>query len=163
MKIKLVILVLLIAGTTFSQGYRKHKWGPREKMDQLEQIKLLEVLDLDEETSVRFITRRNEFKDLHRETMEERKSLISEMEQALNEGKTQDEFDYESSMSKLENLEKKFIQQRIAFIKSLNDLLTTEQIAKLIVFESKFMEEVRNVILRKGGRGRMGPPGSESN
>lgn len=163
MKTKLMILFLLIAGTIFSQGYRKQQWGPRERMEQLEQIKLLEVLDLDEETSVRFITRRNEFKELHHKTMDERQSLISEMEQALKKGKTEEEFDYKVAMGKLEKMERKFVQQRTDFIKSLNDLLTTEQIAKLIVFESKFMEEVRDALMRRGGRGHMGPPDGGEN
>lgn len=152
MKAKTAILFLLIAGTVFSQGFRKHQFGPKERMEQLEKIKLLEVLDLDEETSVRFFTRRNEFKEEHHKIMEERKELIFEMEQALREEKSTDEFNYEETMDKLAELEKKFIQQRIDFINSLSDILTVEQRAKLVVFESKFMGEVRKALMRRGGK-----------
>lgn len=156
MKTKFVILVLLIVGTAFSQGFRKHKWGPKERMEQLEQIKLLEVLNLDEETSVRFISRRNDFREENRQIMDQREALIFEMEEALKKGKTQDEFDYKATMAKLETLEKTFVQQRTEFIKSLQGLLTTEQIAKFVVFESKFMREVRDALMRRGGNGPMG-------
>jgi hypothetical protein len=91
MKTKIVILFILIAGTVFSQGFRKHQFGPKERMEQLEKIKLLEVLDLDEETSVRFFARRNEFKEEHHKVMEERQALIFEMEQALRNEKSTDE------------------------------------------------------------------------
>jgi Spy/CpxP family protein refolding chaperone len=150
MKTKIVILFILIAGTVFSQGFRKHQFGPKERMEQLEKIKLLEVLDLDEETSVRFFARRNEFKEEHHKVMEERQALIFEMEQALRNEKSTDEYNYEETIEKLAELEKKFIQQRIDFINSLDDILTVKQKAKLVVFESKFMGEVRKALMRRG-------------
>ena len=157
MKIKLMILFLLITGTIFSQGFRKHQWGPKERMEQLEQVKLLEVLNFDEETSVRFIARRNSFKEGQAKIMDERESLTFEMEQALSKGKTENDFDYAGMLEKLASIEKKFVQHRIDFVNSMKDILTTEQIAKLVVFESKFMREVRDALMRRGGVGPMGP------
>lgn len=151
MKTRIAILFLLVVGTVFSQGFRRHQFGPRERMEQLEKIKLLEVLDLDEETSVRFFARRNEFKEEHHKIMEEREALLSEMEQALQEEKSADEFNYEETLEKLTGLEKEFVQKRIDFINSLDDILTVEQKAKLVVFESKFMDEVRKALMRRRG------------
>ena len=34
--------------------------GPREKIEQLEKIKLIEALDMDEQTTLKFFARRNE-------------------------------------------------------------------------------------------------------
>jgi len=162
MKAKYVILFLLMVGIVFSQGFRKGHRGPRERMEQLEQIKLLEVLNLDEETSVRLISRRNDFKEQQKQIMDDRQSLIFRMEDALKKGKTQNEYDYKTAMAKLEVLEKQFVQQRMDFINSLKDILTTEQIAKFVVFESKFMEEVRDALFRHG-RGPKGPPNNSDN
>ena len=39
--------------------------------------------------------------------------------------------------------------KRNQFISSLKDILTTEQISKLIVFEKRFRDEIRNVLLDK--------------
>ena len=35
------------------------------------------------------------------------------------------------------------------FIDSIKDILTTEQIAKLVVFEQRFREEIRRIILNR--------------
>lgn len=152
MKTKLVIILLLLTGVTFSQGLRKHHWGPKEKMEQLEKIKLLEVLDLSEEESIRFFARRNEFKEEHKKIMDERETLLFEMEQAIKKGTNEEDFDYLGTIEKIVSVEKKMVQQRADFINSLGDLLSTEQRAKLVVFESKFMQEVRDALMRRRGR-----------
>ena len=152
---KLIIfgILLLAFNTIYSQpGPRKHDISPKERLEQLEKLKLLEVLDLDEETSIRFFSRFNEFRAENKKVIDERHTLIFEMESALKKGRDNSQFDYTNHIVQLIDLEKKLISQREEFIASLSDLLTIEQIAKLVVFESKFMKEIRDVLSRRRGK-----------
>ena len=56
----LVALILTISITSFSQDGMDKMMRQRNKIHQLEKIKLIDELNLDEETSVKFFARRNE-------------------------------------------------------------------------------------------------------
>lgn len=130
----------------------KHNRAPKERLEQLEKIKLLEILDLGEEKSVRFFSRRDDFKETHQEILDERDAIILEMEIALKKDKTSEEFNYSEKLSELADIEQKIVDHRETFIQSLSDILTSSQIAKVVVFESKFMKEVRNALMHRRGR-----------
>ena len=49
----------------------------RDRLEQLEKIKLIESLDLDEETSIRFFARRNDSKNQIRELEKKAEDIIS--------------------------------------------------------------------------------------
>ena len=62
---------------------------------------------------------------------------------------------YKDAINKILNIEKELFNGRINFFNSLNDILSSQQIAKLLIFEKKFRSEIRRQIL-KHGKGRMG-------
>lgn len=106
----------------------------REKLDQLEKIKLIEALDLDEETSIRFLqdgTNRGEkFKNSKKSD-----DIIFELEKSFDsENKNQAE-KQEQLISEFLKTRESLELKRSQFINSLDDILSTEQTAKLIVFE----------------------------
>ncbi len=153
----IILFVLFLALSITAQDFPpKHQRGegPRGRIEQLEKIKLLETLDLDEETSVRFFSRRNDFKEEHKEIINKRDEILLEIELNLQKERTSDEFDYQSALNNLSDIEKRIIKHREVFISSLKDILTIEQIAKFVVFESKFMREVRDALMRRRGFNR---------
>lgn len=158
MKKRIIILfVLFLAVSITAQNFPpKHPrgQGPRGRIEQLEKIKLLETLDLDEETSVRFFSRRDDFKEEHKEIIDKRDEILLEIELNLKKERTVDEFDYQSALDNLSNIERRIIEHRETFINSLKDILTIEQISKFVVFESKFMREVRDALMRRRGFNR---------
>lgn len=141
--------IAVLTSISFSQQMKEKNMPNREKLEQLEKIKLIEALDLDEETSVRFFARRNTSKKEIQELEKRTDDIIFELERSFNsEEKNKDESQKRLTSEILKNRESIEIK-RNQFIYSLNDLLTTEQIAKLIVFEKKFRDEIRNVLLNK--------------
>mgnify|MGYP006314490523 FL=1 len=123
-----------------------------EKLEQLEKIKLIESLDMDEDTSVRFFARRNESKREIQELEKKTDDIIFELEKSFNsEDKYQDEKQKQLISEMLKDREA-IEMKRNQFIKSLDDILSTEQIAKLIVFEKRFREEIRNVLFDRKPR-----------
>jgi len=131
---------------------KEGKMKNREKLEQLEKIKLIESLDMDEDTSIRFFARRNESKREIQSLEKKTEDIIFELEKSFNtEDKNQDEKQKQLISEMLKNRESIELK-RNQFINSLGDILSTEQIAKLIVFEKKFRDEIRNVLFDRKPR-----------
>ncbi len=144
--------IILLTSIVYPQQMKEKKMKNREKLEQLEKIKLIESLDMDEDTSIRFFARRNESKREIQELEKKTDDIIFELEKSFNtEEKNQDEKQKQLISEMLKNRESIEIK-RNQFINSLDDILSTEQIAKLIVFEKKFRDEIRNVLFDRKPR-----------
>ena len=147
-----LLAIILLTSISFPQKMDERGMKHRGKLEQLEKIKLIEALDLDEETSIRFFSRRNESRKEIQELEIRTDDIISELEKSFNNGdKSKDDLQKRLTSDLLKTRES-IETKRNQFINSLNDILTTEQIAKLIVFEKKFRDEIRNVLLNKERR-----------
>jgi hypothetical protein len=71
-----------------------------------------------------------------------------EIDRILNSGEIK-----ESALKKLNedilSNREKIETKRKQFILSLNDILSTEQISKLLLFERRFREEIRDLIIKR--------------
>lgn len=123
-----------------------------KKLQELEKIKLLETLNLDENTTLKFFSRRN----THREKMMELNNELdvkeSQLEESLNS--KSDKGQLKTLINEYLGLEEKIADERARFLNSLTDILTDEQRAKLIIFEKKFRQEIRNILMRERGKRR---------
>lgn len=157
--IYMLIALVICAGTSNAQmgdGGRKLMppgGKPLEKLEQLEKMKLIEILDLDEETSIRFFARKKEFQKKMKDLIGEREKITEELEKAFRE-KNDDEQFYKRYIAKIQENENKFLSEKNNFINSLSSILTPQQIAKFTVFEFKFRRELTEQILERG-RGKM--------
>ncbi|MBM4171890.1 MAG: hypothetical protein FJ214_08490 [Ignavibacteria bacterium] len=148
-----IIVFVLFPMLLFGQGRDGMPRDPKsiEKIERLEQIKLIEVLNLSEEKSVRFFARRNEFRSGQRNLMMERDKLFSELEKEVLSGETPEQ-QLNNQIQAILDLEKKLSMGKENFLKSVNDLLTQEQIAKLVLFEHKFRRELTQSLIGKPKR-----------
>lgn len=148
----ILFTLILLTSIVYPQQMKEKKMKNREKLEQLEKIKLIESLDMDEETSIRFFARRNESKREIQELEQKTDDIIFELEKSFNTmEKNQGEKQKQLISEMLKNRES-MEMNRNQFINSLNDILSTEQIAKLIVFEKKFRDEIRNVLFDRKPR-----------
>jgi len=146
--LKITFLSLLLFASLFAQ---KDKWqddNMREKFEELEKIKLIETLQMDEETTLRFFSRQSEHKNEQREMMDEIKQDIDDLDVMLKSGRPVTTEELKKKISDINDLELKLDQNRVAFINSLSDILSYEQIAQLIIFERTFRNEVRKMIMK---------------
>ena len=121
--------------------------GPDQRMERLQQLKklrLLEVLKLNEEESIRFFTRYNKFEEELRDLERERNDIIDDLEMQLKEGEKVESL--EKSFDDLFALGQKVVDARIRFYKEVRGMLTPQQVAKLIVFERNFTRDLREII-----------------
>jgi len=151
-----IILMAVFFSSAFinAQDGRHHHKGPGEKMKDLENAKLIEALDMDEETTLKFFSRRN----AHREKMEGIRKKEDEHLKKINEliEKIGDQNDplLKKAVEEYFQIRSEMNEERKSFINSLSDILNYKQIGRLIVFEPRFRDEVRKILLKQ----RRSPP-----
>ena len=143
----LVALILTISITSFSQDGMDKMIRQRNKIHQLEKIKLIDELNLDEETSVKFFARRNENRNKIKELMDKSRQQLDAINDKLKE-KSVNEKELNSMIDKYLSYDNEIEKEREAFIHSLSDILSVTQIAKLVVFEKKFRDEIRDILFK---------------
>lgn len=152
-KALLVILIMLFSISYLTaqerpKGNRDLK--PLQQIEEWEKIKLIEVLNLKEEASVRFFARRNEHQKRVREIFGQRDQLAQQIEKGIKNGTKIPDAVYQEQVNKMIEFEAKIQKERESFIRSLSDILSPEQIVKLTVFEIRFRKEVRDRLMNRG-------------
>ena len=144
----LVLTVLFFSTNLFPQ---KGKWQDEEmraKFEELENIKLIETLQMDEETSLRFFSRKSEHKLQQDEIQEKIREDIENLDVILKSGRAVTTEELKSKIDEINNLELQLEKNKVEFLNSLTDILSYEQIAELIIFEKRFRNEVRKLLMR---------------
>lgn len=152
MKKVLFILILMIL---FSFSYYAQSGGHQPpdkktlaKIEQLEKAKIIEILNIDEEVSIRLFARRNEHKAKMKKYYEERDQVMKNIENAIKKNDGKDSF-YREEIDKLISIEHKLGKERVSFLKSLTDILDSGQIAKYSYFEYKLRRELTASLMGK--------------
>jgi hypothetical protein len=141
----LFILFQLSANAQMGHGRFKQA---RDKLDQLEKVKLIEVLNMNEETTLKFFARRNAFRNQADSLMQLSDDIIDYLDTSIKSGNgTEDS--YKNKIAEYLTIQNQIVNTRNKFINSLSDILSEEQIAKLIVFEKKFREDIRKLIFKR--------------
>jgi len=144
-----IVSLLVLASLSYPQQIKEKMLKNKGKLEQLEKIKLMEVLDLNEDESIRFFSRRNESRKEINELEDKLNELIEDMEDSFDSDDKNIEASQKRMIGEIITLRENIELKRKQFIESLPDILTTEQICKFLVFEKKFKEEIRNVLLGK--------------
>lgn len=144
----LLVAISLSAQNNRQRGDKDQMERDRQRIERLEKIKLIEVLNLSEEAVMKFFARRNEYFNNARKFGEEKKKISDQLEADMKAGKKFNNRYYKGLIDKMIQIDRERIKRREDFYQSLSDILTTEQIAKLMVFANKFNEEIMNEMMR---------------
>jgi hypothetical protein len=145
------LFFLFTVSIVFGQRDEKQVQNPKplEKIEQWEKAKLIEVLKMNEENSVRFFVRRNEHQNKMKEILDKRDQFMKELTKELQEGTKQNDNAYRDKLNNLLSFDSRLMKEKESFLRSLNDILTPQQILKLSVFEIKFRKEIREKLLER--------------
>jgi Spy/CpxP family protein refolding chaperone len=134
----------------FGQEEGSHKRrAPMKKIEELEKIKLLDVLNLDEAASAKLFTRRNQDRTKIWDLEDKINNTLQNIESEIKKGKDKDVSKIQKLNEDYCNLSMDVEKEKLSFLRSLSDILTPEQIGKYIVFERKFREEIRNLLMKE--------------
>ena len=147
------ISLIIVFGLFFSTIIfpQKGKWKDdeaKEKFEQLEKIKLIETLQMDEETTLRFFSRQSEHKKQQDEIQFKIQQKIENLDVLFKSGRAVTVEELKLNIDEINTLQLQLEKNRIEFINSLSDILSYEEIAKLIVFEKQFRNEIRKLIMK---------------
>ncbi len=139
-----IIFTSVVAGQVM-EGNKK-RTRPFEKIEQLEKAKLIEVLDLDEQTAIKFFARTKDHQRQMRDLMDTRENMLKELEKNLKEKEVKDNY-YSDQINKILDIEKQMSLTKQNFFKSLNDIFSPHKIALFTVFEYKFRREIAQSLM----------------
>ncbi|CUS84106.1 hypothetical protein [Candidatus Kryptobacter tengchongensis] len=142
-------MIAFLVTSSFSQGFMGQRW--RERILEFKKVRLLEILKLDEQTSVKFLNKYTKFSNDIDAIEVERERVVNEIEAKLRKG---DKDGYDRAIQELIDLGKKEYELRLNFYKELKEILTDQQIAQVIVFERNFRREFMEAV-REMQRERM--------
>lgn len=143
------LVLFILTAVSYPQKMRDKILKNKDKLEQLEKIKLIESLDLNEETSIRLFSRRNDLKKEIDNLENRNDEIISDLEKSFNEDDKNLEAKQTQLLSEFLKNKQEIETRKQQFLTSLNDILSKEQICKFVVFEKKFRDEIRNVLLEK--------------
>jgi len=146
-------LILFTVSIILAQNMQKdnRKMKPIEKIEEWEKVKLIDILNLDEQASIRFFARRKEHQSKIKEILDQKEQLANKMEEEFKDDSKISNSVYNEQINNFILLEAKLQKERESYIRSLNDILVPEQIAKLTVFEIRFRKEVRQRLMHGKG------------
>ena len=113
---------------------------------------MMEVLKLDETTSLKFFARYNRFQEDLRSLNEKKNGYIDELQSLRRQDASDAE--YQRVLDKLRALGKPAIEIRENFLDEISSILTPKQVAEYVVFERNFVQNVRE-IMREMQQNRM--------
>lgn len=149
-------LTLMLAFTCGAIAQRIPR-GPRgpgpERVEQFKKIRMMEVLKLDEETSVRFFSRYNKEQELIRDLTSKRNDVIDQLGNLTKTSASDAEYD--KNFKNLRDIEDQMREARIKYWDSLSEILTKKQLGEYIVFERNFFRDLRD-LMREMQENRMG-------
>jgi len=148
--IKILIIMIIFSGVIFSQPerWRGKDDEMRGKFEQLEKIKLIEALGMNEETTLRFFARRSEHQKQQQEIQDKIDKKIEDLDVIFKSGRVATIDEIKSDINEITSFQSQLEKNRVEFINSLSDILSYEQIAKLLIFERKFRDEIRRLIIK---------------
>lgn len=144
----------------------------KERIAEFKKMKLLEVLELDEKTSEKFLAKYTSNEKILREKQEKLDEAILDLEYLIRKKAGKDEIS--KLTQKVMDLQRDFLNTMLEQQKDLKTILNDEQFARYVVFEARFRERLQQAIIERAkGRGwekkdeapkkRKGiPPGDDS-
>lgn len=149
-----VLLMYIMTTAGFAQephsNMSKRPKHIQKKMEDLEKIKLIEVIQADEETMLRFFSRRKDFQYQTKKLEDSRDEKLNELSDLIENDSNSDEL--KKRIGEIQAIDSDLSQVRSKYITSLTEILNFKQVAKVLIFERNFREELRAMILKERKR-----------
>ena len=119
--------------------------GPAaERIEQFKKVRLMEVLKMDEETSIRFFTRYNKHIEALRALQRDHNARIDDLQKLSKSNAKNAEI--EQLIKDIGMSEEKITETRAKFLEELKDVISIKQVAQYVVFERNFNKNLREIM-----------------
>jgi len=152
MKKLAVLFIILFALPVLAQNRGQGMMNRR--VEEYEKVKLIEALNLDETKSIQFFTKRRAFREKQRNLNDQLDSLTDKLK-SITTG-SQDKDKLKDVVNQYINTEKQMHTLKNNYMTDIKSILTDEEIARLIVFERDFRQDIQQMIMKRNRRGMRG-------
>ena len=115
-----------------------------ERVEQFKKIRLMEVLNLDEQSSIRFFARYNKYQELLRDLRKRQVQALGRV-QALRKSNAADA-EYGKMVDELVSVESQINDAKSKYVEELKPVLTSKQLVEYLVFEARFQQNLRDLV-----------------
>lgn len=143
-KAMVVALSFIWVAAAWAQEPLPFRGPAAERIEQYKKIRMMELLKLEEETSIRFFARYNRYHDGLREVGNRRDALIDELQLMRRRNAT--DADYQKVLKDLRGLVTPTVELREKYFDDLGKILTPKQFAEYLIFERNFVNNLREII-----------------
>lgn len=143
----LLLLFIMLPGFAQEIPPNKDRRGSG-KIEELEKIKLIDVLQMNEETTLKFFARRSEYQKKVKSLMSDADTQLDKISDYVINNGDKNSAEMKKMISDYLSYGEAISREKTNFINSLSDILSYEQISKLLVFEKHFREELRKILFR---------------
>jgi Spy/CpxP family protein refolding chaperone len=140
----LIFVVAVLCVPVYAQPFRMGEEGPAERIEQLRKVRLIEMLELKEDQSVRFFARLNEYEKVKRDMLKEKSKVLDQLERLVRNDA--DSVEFEKLFPEVIAIDIKIGEEKLKFFNGLSDILSAQQRGKLLLFERYFERELRDAI-----------------
>jgi|GEM_PF-1387669 len=155
-----MIALIMATQGVFAQGQRRPGTTDRpaqlERLERFKKMRLIEVLKLNEEESVRFFAKQSAHEDKIRELMKSRNEALDGIQDNVRD--STDGKQMQKLADNVIDLDQKIFAERQRYQNELRSSLTPEQFGKFLVFERNFehhmREAVEDMIQKRSSRDR---------
>ena len=137
-------LILLSSSLIWAQGPGGSPERRREKLQDLAIWKMLEVLDLSQEQTDKFLPALREMQKQEARLQEERRKMLDELEKAMTQGGSEKEV--RQIISQIRQLGKQGEEIRERFFTQAESILTLQQLGRLVLFQDRFERRMREMM-----------------
>ncbi len=140
-------LALIFPALAQGNGQQRNRRG-QGKIEELEKIKLIDALQMNEETTLKFFARRNEYQNKVKDLMADADTQLNKISDFVKNNGDKNSTEMKKMINEYLTFNEDIAKEKTNFINSLSDILSYEQISKLLVFEKHFREELRKLLFR---------------
>jgi hypothetical protein len=123
----------------------------RKRIEELRRIKMIDALQLNEEQAVRLFAREKDLLQAERSLVTQREACIERLSTLASGGS---DGDITTEVDRVAAISREMLTKRQDYLTSLRDILSAQQIARLIVFEHEFRKELRELMQQARSRPR---------
>ena len=111
-----VSFVLIAAFAVNAQGIKHSEEGPLKKIEELEKVKLIETLGMDEQTTLKFFARRTKYREEQTQLFKNIQDVLDQMSDITmkNDGKNDEEL--KKMIDRYDDLENKILKKKQEFL-----------------------------------------------
>ena len=136
-----------VAGLTalaFAQDTQPAQQGRGlQRVEQFKKIRLMEVLNLDEQSSIKFFARYDKYEQQLHDLRQKQIQTFGQIQKLRKENAADAE--YEKVVNDLLALDTQFEDVKTKYVGELKDVLTSKQLAEYLAFEYRFQQNLRDL------------------